>query len=106
MWIFLKNSFLSIVDKGDRTGTTLLVRARRAGDIEAVFSDTSVSEGSGTDYRYRARIARHEVAERIAEEIGLIAYVNFKSSVSDHSRHDAYMAVWDAMYRFQQDEAR
>lgn len=33
MWIFLSDSFLSIVDKeGD--GSTLLVRARRAGDIE------------------------------------------------------------------------
>ncbi|HZW12394.1 MAG TPA: hypothetical protein VFF81_04300 [Noviherbaspirillum sp.] len=106
MWIFLKNSFLSIVDKGDPTGKTLLVRARKAGDIEAVFADARVSEGLGTDYRYRARINRNEVAKRIAEEIGLITYANFKSAVCKHMRHEAYMDVWDSMYRFQQNEAR
>ncbi len=29
MWICLNDSFLSIVDKGDPSGATLLVRARR-----------------------------------------------------------------------------
>ena len=38
MWIFLSDSFLSIVAHRDKPGV-LLVRARRAGDIEAVFPD-------------------------------------------------------------------
>ena len=37
MWIFLPNAFLSIVDKGDPTGETLLVRGRVLGDIDRAF---------------------------------------------------------------------
>ena len=54
MWIFLTDAFLSIVDK-DGDGTTLLVRARRAGDIERVFPGAEVIEGASSDCRCRAR---------------------------------------------------
>lgn len=102
MWIFLSNSFLSIVDKGDESGKTLLVRARRKGDIERVFPDAEVVEGTGTDYQFRARIDREEVAQRMADEVRNTRYENFKSTVRERGRHDAYMGVWDEMYRFQQ----
>lgn len=36
MWVFLNNSFLSIVAHRDKPDV-LIVRARRAGDIEAIF---------------------------------------------------------------------
>lgn len=101
MWIFLSESFLSVVDKGDPTGATLLVRARKAGDIEAVFPDAKVIEGGGTDYAFRARIDRRVVAEVIADQIERIRYGNFKATVRDDDRHDAYMDVWSAMMRFQ-----
>jgi GTPase SAR1 family protein len=101
MWIFLSDAFLSVVDKGDSSGKTLLVRARRHGEIERVFPEAHVVEGGGTDYKFRARIDRTSVAERIAESITNISYSNFKSSVDDASRHDAYMRVWDAMYAYQ-----
>ena len=100
MWIFLNNAFLSIVDKGGE-GDTLLVRARHAGDIERVFSEAKVEAGCGTDYRYRARIDRERVATAIADSIRGINYNNFKSTVDDSDRHDAYMDVWSAMYAFQ-----
>ncbi len=90
--------------KGDKTGKTLLVRARRKGDIESVFSSAEVVEGVGTDYRYRARIAREEIALRMADEVREIRYPNFKSTVQAPDRHDAYMEVWKAMYRFQEEE--
>lgn len=106
MWIFLKGSYLSVVDKGDASGATLLVRARRRGDIEAVFPQAQVIEGGGTDYAYRARIDREEVAARIADSIRGIRYGNFKGAVGDNARHDAYLGVWDVMYRFQQDGLR
>jgi hypothetical protein len=102
MWIFLADSFLSIVDKGDPTGDTLLVRARRQGDIERVFPDAKVVEGTGTDYRYRARIQRDQVADAIAESVRSIRYGNFKNEVTEHDRHDAYLDVWRAMNRFQE----
>jgi hypothetical protein len=101
MWIFLADSFLSIVDKGG-DGTTLLVRARRAGDIEKVFPEAEVVTGGGTDYRYRARLPRERVAEKVAQAVRDISYPNFKSEVADQTRHDAYMDVWRAMYRYQQ----
>jgi hypothetical protein len=65
MWIFLSDAFLSIVDKGG-DGTTLLVRARKAGDIERVFPETEVEETPRNDYRYRARLPRERVAEAMA----------------------------------------
>lgn len=101
MWIFLNDAFLSIVDKGG-DGSTLLVRARRAGDIEAIFPKAVVKETPRNDYRFRARIDREAVALAMAESIRGITYGNFKGSVKDHARHDAYMDVWSVMYRFQQ----
>ena len=74
MWVFLSGSFLSVVDKGDKTGKTLLVRSRRQGDIESVFPSAEVVEGVGTDYRYRARIDREEIALRMADEVRSIKY--------------------------------
>ena len=103
MWIFLSDSFLSIVDKGDKSGQTLLVRARRMGDIESVFPEAKIVEGGGTDYQYRARIGREEVALRMAEQLRGVKYTNFKATVGDHARHAAYMSVWGAMYRYQQE---
>jgi hypothetical protein len=102
MWIFLNNAFLSVVDKDDPTGSTLLVRARRSGDIEAAFPGAEVIEGAGTDYKFRTRIGREQVALAIADQIRGIGYGNFKGSVKDDDRHHAYMRVWDEMYSFQE----
>ena len=106
MWIFLTDSFLSIVDKGDASGETLLVRARKKGDIEKVFPDAEVQAGMGTDYQYRARVDRSAVADKVAACIRGIQYANFKSAVSEQTRHDAYVNVWGAMYAFQTSEMR
>lgn len=101
MWIFTPDSFLSIVDKGDPSGKTLLVRARKSGDIERVFPAAQVAEGGGTDYAFRARIDREEVAQRMADAIRQINFPNFKNEVAEHDRHEAYFDVWRAMHRFQ-----
>ncbi|SBT08402.1 conserved hypothetical protein [Candidatus Accumulibacter aalborgensis] len=106
MWIFLPDAFLSIVDKGDETGCTLLVRARRSGDIERIFPEAQVIEGAGTDYRYRARILRSQVVDAIAESVRSIAYGNFKNQVTDDDRHNAYFEVWRDMNRFQENPRR
>ena len=100
MWIFTTSSFLSIVDKGG-DGSTLLVRARAKGEIEAVFPEAKVDITPRNDYRYRARIAREEVAQAMANMVRDIRYGNFKSTVKDHVRHEAYMGVWEVMYRYQ-----
>ena len=104
MWVCLSDSFLSIVDKDDPSGDTLLVRARRGGDIGRVFPGAEVERTPGRDYRYRARIARDEVAAAIAGAVRGIRYGNFKASVADPDRHHAYVRMWDAMARFQSTE--
>ncbi len=101
MWLCMTESFLSIVDKGDPSRQTLLVRARYPGDIERVFPEAEVVEGAGTDYRFRARIDRGVVALRMAEAIRDINYPNFKSAVPDRARHDTYAACWRHLLSWQ-----
>lgn len=108
MWIFLQNSFLSIVDPeasydglSGPIGDKLLVRARIDGDIEAVFPNAKVSETPHRDYRFRALISRRIVAAAMAEAVNQIGASNFKGSVPEKARHDAYSGVWGVMYREQ-----
>lgn len=99
MWVFFNNAFLSIV--ADRNSDRLLVRARIAGDIERVFPGVKVTEGGGTDYRFRAWIDWETVAARLYQEAMNIAYGNFKGSVEDDERHDVYLKVWGTLVDYQ-----
>lgn len=101
MWICLNDSFLSIVAHRDEPDS-LLVRARVAGHIEAVFPGAEVSVTRHADYGYRAAVPREEVAEAIRQRVEGLAYPNFKASVRDSALHDAYMAFWTVMHRLQQ----
>lgn len=100
MWLCLNNAFLSVVDKATAPGC-LMVRARVAGHIEAVFPGAVVQRTEGNDYLFRAEIARGEVAARVAEAIMEIDYNNFKNSVKANRLHDAYSAVWGVMGKLQ-----
>lgn len=100
MWIALNDAFLSVVDKA-KDKNFLVVRARKQGDIEAVFPGVKVQVGGGTDYKYRAEIPRLTVAQEMMSRVMGINYSNFKSSVKDRARHDAYMKVWSAMMDLQ-----
>lgn len=100
MWIFLNDAFFSIVaDRKDET--KLLVRARRAGDLERYFPNAGVTESRNADYRYRAFVPRLEVAIAMMSALNSIDYPNFKDSVGEADRHDAYMNVWSIMHRYQ-----
>ena len=100
MWVFLNNAFLSIVQHRD-DNSQLLVRARIASDIERVFPDAKTFTDNHADYKYRAVIPRAEVAKAMATQVEGINYDNFKNSVHDTSRHDAYLGVWSVMSRTQ-----
>ena len=100
MWIFLPNSFISVVQKAGDTDT-LTVRARIKGDIEAVFPGARVEADKGTDYKYRARVPRTAVAKVVSDQVMGLDYANFKAEVSDSVRHDAYLNVWRAMHETQ-----
>jgi hypothetical protein len=80
-----------------------MVRARIPGDIQRVFPGIRVVQDSGTDYRYRAFVERVRVADTLATLAQNISYGNFKNSIAkdDHSRHLAYLRVWNTMFQEQ-----
>ncbi len=101
MWIMLSDAFISIVKK-DCGDDELLVRARRAGDIQRVFgARVRVQRATDADYLYRAVVSRDDVQEAIDHQIGGINYPNFKMSVKDKPLHDAYLSVWHDMVKLQ-----
>jgi len=102
MWVFLSNSFLSVVaDKENPEGGRLLVRARKAGHIENVFPDVEVDWTPNADYAFRARVPREEVAKAMAAEVLNLDYTNFKNSIKDGRYHDACIETWFAMNALQ-----
>ena len=104
MWICLNRAFLSIVEpERDTNGTspTLVVRARRPGDIESVFPGVKVEKRPERDYLFRALVPRDAVAEAGANEVRGISYNNFKASVSTKKLHDAYAGFWNIHSRLQ-----
>lgn len=109
MWVCLNDAFLSIVQppEAERGGADdlLLVRARLRGDIERIFPKARVKRTEDRDYLFRAYIPRERVADAMAAEVRRIHYDNFKNSVPDNDRHDAYAECWGAMFRFQRKRA-
>jgi hypothetical protein len=103
MWIFMRDSFLSIVQDHSNSGR-LLVRARIEGDIERIFPRARVIKLKKADYRYRAFIDRAEAARVIAAQVEAVNYPNFKNEVqlvSGIARHRAYLDVWATMRSYQ-----
>lgn len=100
MWIFMNDAFLSIV-ADPKEPDRLIVRARAKGDIQRVFNRARVTETPHRDYAFRAFIPRKVVAAAISHRLHDITATNFKDSVKEQDRHDAYLSVWSAMMRFQ-----
>ncbi len=101
MWICTTNAFLSMVDK-DCAFDELLVRARVAGHIEAIFPDAKVTQSDSTDYMFRAKVKRSKIAAAMSRIVlDEIKYPNFKDAVRNNRLHDAYAAVWSVMVRLQ-----
>lgn len=104
MWVFLNNSFLSIVDPATdgKASEQLLVRARFKGDIERVWPGVVEEHIPHRDYRWRALISRDDVVAAISSSVQNIDYHNFKGSVDENWRHDVYLDVWHVMFRAQE----
>ena len=100
MWIQFNNAFLSIVINRDNK-SELLVRARVKGDIEAIFPDADVFEDNNADYKYRALISKAKVAARMMLKMTEINYDNFKNSVKETDRKQAYSKVWTELRKLQ-----
>lgn len=102
MWVFLNNSFLSIVENRNNK-EELLVRSRVRGDIDKIFPDSNIFEMENSDYKYRSYIKKIEVSEKIKEIVTNINYDNFKNSISksEDQRHSSYLNVWNEMRKLQ-----
>jgi len=100
MWIQFNNAFLSIVENRDNK-LELLVRARVKGDIEKVFPEANVFEDDNADYKYRALISKAKVAARMMLKMTEINYDNFKNSVKETKRKNAYSNVWVELRKLQ-----
>ena len=99
MWIVLNDSFLSIVAHPTRP-KLLLVRARKEEDLHAVFPYATIQATPERDYQFRITASRKTVQRMLAGEVKRINYPNFKDSVADLERHDAYSAIWSTIFRW------
>ena len=102
MWVFLNNSFLSIVENRNNK-EELLVRSRIKGDIEKVFPGSDVFEMENSDYKYRSFIKKTDVSSKLKIIVEDINYDNFKNSISpDQSeRLHSYLNVWTELRKLQ-----
>lgn len=111
MWLITPVGFFSIVEKpGDQDADRLTVRARVRSDLEALQrlylpELTEILEGGGTDYRFRARAQRADVAKAMMSMIGDLHYQNFKDEVmktQGPKRAHIYHDVWSCLYPLQE----
>lgn len=103
MWIAMNDAFVSIVE--DRNNKNqVVVRARVAGDLEDLFPEhkSKIIETEDSDYRFRLFLDRQFVSKVIQYRIMDIDYDNFKNSVKEKWRKDAYMGIWSVMYKVQE----
>ncbi len=100
MWIFLPGAFI-VLDAHPKLPQSLVAHARRPGDIESVFPGADVRERPHDDYRYRAVLPRHLVANELARRIHEIDYTQLRRAIADRTRHHAYARVWRDMRRYQ-----
>lgn len=114
MWLITNMGFFSVVEKpGDRGEGKLTVRGRARKDLEELSkrlpSSPAVTEGGGTDYPYRVRVDREELATAAAQLVREIGYANFKNEV--HARQGAkrakvYGTVWGDLLAVEKENTR
>ena len=91
----------------------MTVRSRVRADLDNLRSDFLSTlgptlENLGSDYRYRAKAPRTDVAKARAEMMQKLDYDNFKDEVGrtqGYSRARTYGMVWDVLHDLQADEA-
>ncbi len=104
MWLYLQDSFVSIVS-GD-TPDIVVVRGRRQGDIEIICPNAFVQKTEGRDYLYRSVLKKKEVSDAISKAVLSVDYPNFKQGVKDYQRHSVYLDVWMKTRQLQNDMRR
>lgn len=106
MWVFSRAGFFSAVQKGNKRGQEVCVRARLLEDFDRLrklyYPEMGMVERSqGTDYPYRIFVS-HDAWARVMEKMSKdIDYANFKSMVAKeqgYERSHLYEDVWSVMY--------
>jgi len=105
MWLFTKNSFISIVQHREQLDD-VLVRARVKKHLTRLFSEKAneIFEDAEADYRWRLLISKQELADRIAAYILQdLDYDNFKAAqeADDPAWSRFLHAVWSEGLRLQ-----
>lgn len=110
MWLQTTIGFFSIVEKPeDRAEGTLTVRARDISDLESLKASALPSLGeikssAETDYPFRARASKPDVAAAFVKLALSIDYSNFKAEISKRQgvqREKVYHQVWDVLRTLQ-----
>ena len=107
MWLVTNFGFFSVVQKKD--DDILTVRTRARGDLETLKEKYipklgHILKGEGTDYQYRAKVSREDLAKAMGKIVLDIDYSNFKGSVAekqDHKRARIYGDVWEILFGLQ-----
>ena len=109
MWIFSTDGFFSAVQHNEQPNV-LLIRSRCRTDLENLLAKiggtAEIVELENADYRFRVFVDREDWQRYVSEAAASIDYPNFKNTIQDDDRHDAYMRVWAAMYQLQEKAVR
>lgn len=109
MWVFTPIGFISVVQ--DNTNPEfLVVRSRVRKDLATIrrryFNGMgAIVSNAGTDYPYRAFIAKSDFAVGMTKIVTDIDYTNFKNEVHDHQgefRANVYGKVWGNLWNLEQ----
>jgi len=106
MWVFSRAGFFSAVEKGNKKGQEVCVRARVLEDFDRMrklyYPEMGLVERSqNTDYPYRIYLSHDAWARVMAAMSKDINYANFKSMVAQEQGYDRahlYGGVWEVMY--------
>ncbi len=109
MWLFTPIGFFSVVADRNRPDQ-LIIRARVHEDLQALrdryLPELLLVDQAGTDYAWRAWVARDRWETAAAAMAAAIDYPNFKNAVQERQgsgRAHAYMEIWQVMYGVQQE---
>ena len=103
MWIFTKNSFISVVHHPSRPND-VMVRARRKSDLARLFPKKQITKTPNTDYMWRTVVSKKELAKVLATYISTqLTYDNFKAAQSEDSPywHKFLLDVWEAGFNME-----
>lgn len=109
MWIFTMDGFFSVVQDDYCEQDGLMVRARWKKDLERLAEkigrDLDIKIINHADYRFRTKVTKNEWINYCARSASEIDYPNVKGTIAsdDPERSRAYIAVWHALYKAQEE---